>query len=390
MGRWPRRTPIRSTGTSPTALAIDPQGAFLYVTYTYQTGYSRDQRRWPGGVTIFPVNADNSLGTAANVRTSATIPVGRYGELLQPLCVCAGPGATANPQVLGFSQNTSTGALTPVPGTTITTVGGNTVATGYAAGVVPSAIAEEPTSRFVYVTDQAANQLIGYTVQPSGALVAMINGPFQTGLFPANLTIDPQGTMMYVVNYNANTVQGYAIDTITGTPSGVVGAFATATGTGPTCVAGRSRAGHLPVHLGQPGQYRHRRAAEPEHGRIAARCRIRRSRPGAGASPTCLAIVPNGCARFADHLSVVPSSGTVPSAIRVRMKEPPAWGLFVCRSGRQVSFAWRKRSGFTQLAASIGLLMHGLPIRRSKEMVCAISSSSLFSPSQSRCWWPCP
>src|ERR1019366_8145841 len=89
--------------------------------------------------------------------------------------------ATTTPQVLGFSQNTTTGALTPVPGTTITTVGGKTVAIGYAAGV-PSAIAEEPTSRFVYVTDQAANQLIGYTVQSNGALVPMINGPFQTGL----------------------------------------------------------------------------------------------------------------------------------------------------------------------------------------------------------------
>jgi 6-phosphogluconolactonase len=44
-------------------------------------------------------------------------------------------------------------------------VAGKTVATGYAAGVVPSAIAEEPTARFVYVTDQASNQLIGYTVR---------------------------------------------------------------------------------------------------------------------------------------------------------------------------------------------------------------------------------
>jgi len=30
----------KTTGTHPTAVAIDPQGAFLYVTFTYQTGYS--------------------------------------------------------------------------------------------------------------------------------------------------------------------------------------------------------------------------------------------------------------------------------------------------------------------------------------------------------------
>ena len=144
-----------------------------------------------------------------------------------------------NAMVLGFSQNATTGALTPVPGTTITVSGGKTVAMGYAAGVVPSAIAEEPTSRFVYVTDQASNQLIGYTAAASGALVAMVNGPFTTGLFPANLTIDPTGKLIYVVNYNASSVQGYMIDTTTGTPSGAAGGstgFTTPTGTGPTCV----------------------------------------------------------------------------------------------------------------------------------------------------------
>jgi len=138
--------------------------------------------------------------------------------------------------VLGFSQNAATGALTPVPGTTITTVAGKTVATGYASGVVPSAIAEEPTSRFLYVTDQAANQMIGYVVGASGALTPMVNGPFQTGLFPVNLTIDPRGQLIYVANYNANSIEGYQIDSSTGTPSGAVGAFGTSTGTGPTCL----------------------------------------------------------------------------------------------------------------------------------------------------------
>jgi 6-phosphogluconolactonase (cycloisomerase 2 family) len=102
--------------------------------------------------------------------------------------------------------------------------------------VVPSAIAEEPTSRFLYVTDQASNQLIGYAVAPSGSLTAMVNGPFNTGLYPANLTIDPTGKLIYVVNYNGSSIQGYMIDSTTGTPSGAVGAYATPTGAGPICV----------------------------------------------------------------------------------------------------------------------------------------------------------
>lgn len=221
-------------GTVPTALAIDPQGKFLYVAFTYQPGYSAS-KPGPGGVSIFPVNADNSLGTAST-QVIGNNPVGINVSYFNHYVYVLDQETVSNANVLGFSQNTSTGALTPVPGTTITTVAGKTVATGYPAGVVPSAITEELTARFVYVTDQAANQLIGYTVQSNGSLVPMINGPFATGLFPVAITVDPTGRLLYVVNYNANTVQGYAIDTMTGTPSGAVGAFATSLGAGPTCV----------------------------------------------------------------------------------------------------------------------------------------------------------
>ena len=150
---------------------------------------------------------------------------------------------------------------------------------------------EEPTSRFVYVTDQAANQLIGYTVQSNGALTAMINGPFQTGLFPVNLTIDPQGTIMYVVNYNGNTVAGYAIDTFTGTPSSVVGAFGTAVGTGPTCVAVDPALGIFLYTSDSLDNTVTGERLNPSTGGLSG---VQNSPfPGAG-SPTCLAIVPNG------------------------------------------------------------------------------------------------
>jgi 6-phosphogluconolactonase (cycloisomerase 2 family) len=221
------------TGTLPTAIAIDPQGKFLYVTFTYQTGFSATTPG-PGGVTIFPVNADNSLGTAST-QVVGNNPVGVTASYYNHFVYVLDQEPEPNATVLGFSQNQTTGALTAVPGTTITTVAGKTVATGFAAGVIPSAIAEEPTARYLYVTDQAANQMIGYIVQANGGLIPMVNGPFQTGLFPVNLTIDPRGQLIYVVNYNSNSVEGYQIDSATGTPSGAVGAFATATGTGPTC-----------------------------------------------------------------------------------------------------------------------------------------------------------
>jgi 6-phosphogluconolactonase (cycloisomerase 2 family) len=276
---------VYPTGNSPSAIAIDPQGAHLYVTYNYQSGTSG-----PGGISIYPVNSDNSLGAMATQpigNNPVGIVVSYYNHFVYVLDQEAEPNAT----VLGFSQNTTTGALTPVPGTTISTVGGKTVATGYLAGVIPSAIAEEPTARFVYVTDQASNQLIGYTVQPNGGLVPMINGPFATGLFPVAVTVGPTGTLLYIVNYNANSVSGYAIDTVTGTPSGASGATGVATGTGPTCVSVDPALGTFLYVSDSLDNTVTAERVTPNTGALAG---VQNSPfPGAG-KPTCLTTVPNG------------------------------------------------------------------------------------------------
>jgi 6-phosphogluconolactonase (cycloisomerase 2 family) len=288
-GTLASKNTYKVTGTVPTSAAIDAEGKYLYVTFTYQTGYSATTPG-PGGVTIFPINADNSLGTASTVNVGNN-PVGISASYFNHFVYVLDQEASPNATILGFSENTSTGALTPVPGTTITTVGGKTVATGYAAGVVPSAIAEEQTSRFVYVTDQAANHLIGYTVSPNGALTPMVNGPFATGLFPVNLTIDPTGKLIYVVNYNANTVQGYAIDTATGTPSGSVGAFATAVGSGPTCVAIDPSLG---TNLYTSNNLDDTVSAAKVQVNTGGLTGVQNSPFLSSGQPTCMTIVPNG------------------------------------------------------------------------------------------------
>lgn len=225
------------TGTFPTSANIDPTGKFLYVTYTYQTGYSATNPG-PGGVSIFPINSDNSLGTALNQNVGIN-PVAVVTNGFNNFVYVVDQEASPSAAVLGFTRDTTTGALTVVPGTTVGPLvpGGPTVAKGFAAGVTPSAIAEDPAGHFVYVTDKAANQLIGYVVQSNGALVPMVNGPFSTGLYPVAVTIDPRGLYLYVANYNANTVSAYAINTTTGTPAGTVGSGATAVGTAPTALA---------------------------------------------------------------------------------------------------------------------------------------------------------
>ncbi|HXE06915.1 MAG TPA: beta-propeller fold lactonase family protein [Acidobacteriaceae bacterium] len=278
-----------SGGTSPTALTIDPGGKFLYATFTYQTGFSASNPG-PGGVAIFPINSDNTLGT------QTTQPVGNnpiavtasyFNHYIYVLDQEPSPKAT----ILGFAQNTTTGALTPTPGTNIGTSGGKTVATGYPAGVAPSAIAEEPTSRFVYVTDELANQLIGYTVGSTGALTPMVNGPFPTGLYPANLTIDPTGTLIYVVNFNANTVQGYQINETTGTPATVAGAVGSITGAGPNCVVIDPALGNFLYTSDQLDNTASAFKVTVNDGTLA---RVQNTPFPTGGSPSCLTSVPNG------------------------------------------------------------------------------------------------
>jgi 6-phosphogluconolactonase len=234
------------TGSLATAIAMDAAGKFLYVTFTYQLGPNGQQlyspaSPGPGGVTIFPINSNGSLGTASTVKVGnnpvgivvSRPPAGGTAVFAYVLDQETPPKAT----VLGFSQNLSTGALTPTPGTVITTdATGKTVATGYGAGTTPSAIAEDPSARFVYITDRDTNQLYGNLVQNNGSLVPMVNGPFATGIFPVGVTIDPRGKFLYVANFSSNTVGAYAIDVATGTPVGSVGSASTSVDTAPTCV----------------------------------------------------------------------------------------------------------------------------------------------------------
>jgi 6-phosphogluconolactonase (cycloisomerase 2 family) len=135
--------------------------------------------------------------------------------------------------MLGFSVG-SGGVLTalanPNPGTTLT-------ASELAyAGVQPSASASDPTSRFLYVTDAASNEMYAYTIGANGALTALTNGPFATGVFPDGITIDPSGTYIYVSNYNSNTISPYQIAQSTGAPSALAGAASYPTKTGPMCI----------------------------------------------------------------------------------------------------------------------------------------------------------
>ena len=252
-------TEAPNTGQVPLKVgaAIDSTGTFLYVTFTYQNGYS-PASPGPGGVTIFQISqtdgslsnpqtlnvGNNPVGVAVSTPVCVTTPVissnpsctgvagggsGVYNVYVYVLDQEASPNAT----ILGFAQNMSTGALTPLSGTTNST----TVHTGYPAGVTPSAIAIDGTARYVYVTDEQQNEVLGYSIARSttGNLTPLSGSPFGTGLFPVAITVDPRSYYVYTANYNSNTVSQFTISQATGNLSTIAGGTFTAA-TGPTCV----------------------------------------------------------------------------------------------------------------------------------------------------------
>jgi len=222
------------TGSFPTAAAIDAAGKFLYVTFTYQNTPSGSQlyapsNPGPGGISVFPINADNTLGTPTTVNVGrnpmgiATSTVGSYVYVIDQ------DSATSS-NLLGFTENASTGALTPLAGVTINA--GNVVSTGYTSGPNPSGILEDSTGTHLYVTDQTLGQLATYSISNG---IPSLAGTVPTDAGPKGMAFDLTGKYLYVTAYAANVLNGYTIGA-GGLATRSTVAASVQTGTGPTCV----------------------------------------------------------------------------------------------------------------------------------------------------------
>ena len=233
---YPQHT-YNITGSLPTAAAIDAAGKFLYVAFTYQNTTTGAElytpaNPGPGGVTIFPINSDNTLGAPSTVNVGrnpvgiATSAVGNFVYVIEQ-----DSAVTAN--LLGFSENATTGALTPLAGVTINP--GNVPSTGFATGVSPSGILGDRTASHLYITDQTANQVASYSVGTSGRPTPIAGGTAQTEAGPMGMAFDLSGKYLYVVNYTANTIDGFTLGS-SGQPVRSTVAASVQTGTGPTCV----------------------------------------------------------------------------------------------------------------------------------------------------------
>lgn len=235
-GELTKKDSIKLPGP-PVSLAVNQANNYLYVAYGSTTANLAEYSLSSGTIgsevarealTVPGFDTDTVVPTGVAVLpNNAAVYVTAYDQSAY------NPGGTvtssASPGwVFGFGVASSGGSLSP------------SAASPYQTGVKPSALAADPTSRFVYVTDFASNHLIGYDVSSHSTLNFLISGPFKTGSEPSSVIIDPRAKYIYVSNLLDSSVSAYSIDLATGIPTTVVNVTGTqinATDSEPVAIA---------------------------------------------------------------------------------------------------------------------------------------------------------
>jgi 6-phosphogluconolactonase len=147
-----------------------------------------------GSLTYWPLNlpsapTDVIVPTAINVLASgANVYVTAYDSSVAP-----------NAGYIFAFATSSSGALTPLNG-----------GVPFPAGTHPSGIASDSSSSYVYVTDLANGNVLGYSVA-SGLLAPLSGSPFPAGNQPTAIVADPQYPYLYVANSVDSSITAYSI-----------------------------------------------------------------------------------------------------------------------------------------------------------------------------------
>jgi 6-phosphogluconolactonase len=293
-----------TTNGVPDALAVAPNGSYLYVvtgtTSATLTEYALSSGTIGSATATEPLSL-NCTSASADFPNDTIIPTG-VTALANSSAVYVtafdqsayNPGGTvtssANPGwVFGFAVG-SGGALS-APAKNCSSASAYDT---YQAGIKPSGLAADPANRFVYVTDFGANELIGYTIETGNGLNFMLNGPFKTGNEPSALVIDPRGIYIYVPNSLDNSVSSYTITLATGTASASVassGSSSSGTDTEPVAITVEPALGRYVYTANRLGNSVSGFRLNPNTGVLT----LSQATPyPTGASPTAVVAVPHG------------------------------------------------------------------------------------------------
>src|SRR6266566_464306 len=110
---------------------------------------------------------------------------------------------TGTNNISGFSINTTTGVLTPVPGSPF--------ATGGLGSFFGISLAVTPNGKFVYAGNTASGDISAFSVGSNGALTPIAGSPFSAGGSPDGIKVSPNGKFLGVALPFSDSVAMFSI-----------------------------------------------------------------------------------------------------------------------------------------------------------------------------------
>ena len=171
----------------PTGITVLHSGAYVYLA-TYD---STSSANYIFGFSVAPPGTA-TIPPGGSCPSSGPVPV----NILPPGTLCPLNGGAP----LGggaFATGTCTSAFLNAP---------------FVVGTCPSAIASDPSSSYLYATDEVNGTVHGYSVASGTGLLTQLSGsPFPAGNQPSAIAIDPSYSYLYVTNALDSTVSAFSM-----------------------------------------------------------------------------------------------------------------------------------------------------------------------------------
>ncbi len=181
-------------------IAASPSASFLYTSDAMTGGVAGFSISSSGTLTAvsgspFPLPNDPPGSTFPPVDSLAMHPSAKF--LFAPDSPASG--------VVGFVIDSTTGALSVVPGSPFATEAG------------PEQVAIDPPGRFLYVSDLSGPGISGFDINATtGVLTPITGSPFSSEESPDGLVVHSSGKFIYSALTYDNSIQALAIDQTTG------------------------------------------------------------------------------------------------------------------------------------------------------------------------------
>jgi len=243
----------------PTAIVLDPAGAYAYVTLTPDSAVPNSVAA--ASIASYKVNSDGTLSAGgmpvsmnapAGVVSPVAIAMDKSGKFLFVADQETASGTTSVAGTVSAFSIGSGGSLTEVAGSpfAVPTIAGGSGANVVGVAVTPTTFPSAnavcskqtpPATEYLYAADASANQVWEFQVNTSsGAL-----GPpapsttivgFAAGSLPSGVAVDPCNRFVYIANYQSNNVSAYTISPTDGSLASAGPATSAENGPGPLAV----------------------------------------------------------------------------------------------------------------------------------------------------------